>query len=154
MTSVPYQALSVANVMHRGVVTCRPDTPLTTVAQLMAGHRIHCVVVWSEAREADVDGTLWGVVSDLDVAKVIAAGASGLTVDALASRPAVTVGANDTVRRAAEVMVASGSTHLVVVKRGKPVGVISTLDLAGALADAPAAPATATRAAPHAPAAR
>jgi hypothetical protein len=32
-------------------------------------------------------------------------------------------------------MVGSRVTHLVVAKRGRPVGVISTLDLARALAD-------------------
>jgi CBS domain-containing protein len=121
--------------MHRGVVTCRPDTPLTKVAQMMAGHRIHSVVVWSDPQEADEDGTLWGVVSDLDVARAIAAGAVGLTARAVTSSPALTVSADDNIRRAAELMVAGGTGHLVVVRRGRPVGVISTLDLAGALAD-------------------
>ena len=69
-----YRRTTVGSAMHAGVVTCRPDTPLTKVAQMMAGHRIHSVVVWSEPHKGDEDGTLWGVVSDLDLAGAIAAG--------------------------------------------------------------------------------
>ena len=62
---------TVADVMHRGVVTCSPTTSLVTVAREMAAHRIHCVVV----RTQDTDA-LWGVVSDLDL---VAAAALGFT---------------------------------------------------------------------------
>ena len=62
-------------------------------------------------------------------------GAVGVTARAVTSAPALTVTADDSIRRAAELMVAGGAGHLVVVKRGRPVGVISTLDLARALAD-------------------
>jgi CBS domain-containing protein len=126
---------NVAAAMHRGVVTCRPETPLTKVARMMAGHHIHSVVVWSEAQEFDEDGTLWGVVSDLDLARAIAAGASGLTARSVASSTPVTIAPDESIRRAAELMVACGVTHLVVARRGRPVGVISTLDLARVLAD-------------------
>jgi CBS domain-containing protein len=136
-TIVGYETLTVSSAMHAGVVTCRPETPLAKVARMMAGHRIHSVVVWSDPQEADEEGTLWGVVSDLDLARAIAAGASGLTARAVASSPAVTIGPDESIRRAAELMVACGVAHLVVAKRGRPVGVISTLDLARALADAP-----------------
>lgn len=134
-TIAGYEGITIASAMHRGVVTCRPETPLAQVAQMMAGHRIHSVVVWSEAQEADEEGTLWGVVSDLDLARAISTGEVGSTAQALTSRPVVTVALDESIRRAAELMVEHGVTHLVVVKRGRPVGVISTLDLARVLAD-------------------
>jgi CBS domain-containing protein len=57
--------LTVADAMHHGLVTCDVDTPLSKVAQMMAGHRIHCVVVHS----GEDQGThFWCVVSDLDLA--------------------------------------------------------------------------------------
>jgi CBS domain-containing protein len=121
--------------MHPGVVTCRPETPLAKVAQMMAGHRIHSVVVWSEPAESGEEGTLWGVVSDLDLAGAIAGAEPGATADELASAPVVTVDRDESLRRSAGLMVAHGVTHLVVVKRGRPVGVISTLDLARVVAD-------------------
>lgn len=126
---------TVSTVMHRGVVTCRPETPLRKVAHMMAAHRIHSVVVWTDPHEADEEGTLWGVVTDLDVARAIAAGASELAARTFTSTPAVTVSPGDSLRRAAELMGACGVAHLVVSKRGRPVGVISTLDLAQALAE-------------------
>jgi CBS domain-containing protein len=58
---------------------------------MMAAHRIHSVVVWSEAQEADEEGTLWGVVSDLDLARAIATGELGSTARAVTSTPVVTV---------------------------------------------------------------
>ena len=60
--------------MRDGVVGCTPDTPLTEVARLMSEYRIHCVVV--AGLEEDAHGThlVWGVVSDLDLARAAAAG--------------------------------------------------------------------------------
>jgi CBS domain-containing protein len=114
--------------MHRGVVTCDVGTPLSKVAQMMVGHRIHCVVVDSgEEGQAP-----WGVVSDLDLAAAFAneqvEGAAG----EIAATPAVTVGMREPLRRAARLMTEHGVTHLVLVdpRSPRPAGVISTLDLA------------------------
>jgi CBS domain-containing protein len=134
-TIAGYEGVTIAAAMHRGVVTCRPETPLTKVAQMMAAHRIHSVVVWSEAQEADEEGTLWGVVSDLDLARAIATDEAGSTARAVTSKPVVTVAIDERISRAAELMVDHAIAHLVVVRRGRPVGVISTLDLARVLAD-------------------
>jgi len=134
-TAASYETLPIAAAMHAGVVTCRPETPLRNVAQMMAGHRIHSVVVWSDARAADEEGTLWGVVSDLDIAGAVARGEPGVTARIVASAPVPTIESAETIRRGAEVMVEHGVAHLVVVKRGRPVGVLSTLDLARVLAD-------------------
>ena len=50
--------------MQPGIVTCRPEATLRTVAGILAAHRIHAVVVVSD----DVDAG-WLVVSDRDVVK-------------------------------------------------------------------------------------
>lgn len=134
-TITGYDRLTVASAMHRGVVTCRPETPLPKLAHMMAGHRIHGVVVWSEAEESDEEGTLWGVVSDLDLAGAIAADRVEATAESVTSTRVVTVDQKESLRRAAELMVEYDAAHLVVVKRGRPVGVISTLDLARVVAD-------------------
>ena len=134
-TTVGYQRSTIASAMHRGVVTCGPETPLASVGRMMAGHRIHSVVVWSEPHEADQEGTLWGVVSDLDLARAIAAGQAESSAGAVASTPAVTVGPHESVRNGAQLMVDHRVSHLVVVNQGRPVGVISALDLARMVAD-------------------
>jgi CBS domain-containing protein len=135
-TTAGYQRVTIESVMHRGVVTCAPETPLTNVARMMAGHRIHSVVVWTEGHEAGEQGTLWGVVSDLDLARAIAAGEPTSTAGAFAATPVVTVGPHESVRHGAQLMVDHGVAHLVVVNHGRPVGVISALDLARMVADA------------------
>lgn len=44
MTAVGANEPTVGSAMHVGVVTCRPDATLRTVAALLAEHRIHAVV--------------------------------------------------------------------------------------------------------------
>ena len=66
-----FDATTVSDVMHEGVVTCDVDEPLTSVARTMAQHRIHCVVVWEEP----VPGTLFGYALDLRWDGLMEAGA-------------------------------------------------------------------------------
>jgi CBS domain-containing protein len=119
--------------MHEGVFTCSKDASLAYVAGLMAGRRVHCVVVTGDA--GDPEG-LWGIVSDLDLAA--AASVRDLdeqTAGATAATTPLTVRPDETIQRAAQLMTEHGATHLVVVDRARrPVGVISTLDVAAVLA--------------------
>lgn len=127
--------LRVENAMHRGVVACIPGTSLREVARMMASARIHAVVVWGD-EEDDSEG-IWGVVSDLDLAEAGARGEIYARQAAGISRtPAVTVRQSADLRAAAELMAQHHVAHLVVVddERGAPVGVLSTLDLARAIA--------------------
>ena len=57
--------IRVSAAMHDGVLTCPRQASLARVAELMASHRVHCVVVTDEPGDA---GSLWGIVSDLDLA--------------------------------------------------------------------------------------
>ena len=127
--------LRVAGVMHWGVVSCPADASLDIVAALMSAERIHCVVV---VLDSDA-GTLWGVVSDLDL--VAAASVRPLAeqrAGGTAMRPAVTIAPSASLDVAARLMTRTGVSHLVVVDavERRPVGILSTLDLAGALAAA------------------
>jgi CBS domain-containing protein len=126
-------SIRVAETMHRGVVTCRPEATLFTVARLLAAHRIHAVVVAPSTGEQD-----WRVISDLDLATVLSHGSlNEATAAAVASAPTVFVGPDETLARAAQLMGENETHHLVVLARGTrhPVGIISTLDIADALAE-------------------
>ena len=137
-TSSAFQAvpaLRVAEVMHRGIVSCPPDESLETVAALMSAEQIHCVIV---VDDGDPE-SLWGVVSGLDL--VAAASVRPLAdqrAGGTAMRPAVTVSPFAPLETAAGLMTRTGVAHLVVVDpvERRPVGVLSTLDIAGALAGA------------------
>ena len=126
--------MRVAEVMHAGLVSCASDASLDTVAALMSRRRIHCVVISGES-----EASVWGVVSDVDL--IAAASVRPLAEQAAggsAMRPAVTIGPEESLDVAARTMTEAGVAHLVVVDpvERRPVGVLSTLDLAGALADA------------------
>ena len=128
--------IHVDEVMSHGVISCPLETPLRAVAELMARHRVHCIVGFGDVTEDDT--RLWGVISDLDLATAAAAGdVDGRTAGGTAATEVVTVAPHETVPRAAQLMSEHGVGHLVVADPGsdKPLGVISTLDVAAAVAD-------------------
>ena len=124
----------VADAMHAGVVTCAADTPLRVVARMLAEHRIHCVAV------PDIEGTgtsTWAIVSALDLIGAAAAGGiDGRTARDIAVGEALAISGDDVLDRAVQLMSEHQVAHLVVVgaSSGRPVGVLSTLDVAGLLA--------------------
>ena len=122
--------VTVGTVMHQGVIACSLDTPLREVAETMAEERVHCVVA------RDGGGSLWGVVSDLDLVAVASARDIDIrTAGGMAATPVVRVVPDDTVEHAAQLMTENAISHLVVVEPAddRPVGVLSTLDVARAL---------------------
>jgi CBS domain-containing protein len=131
-------AIHVSEAMHRGVVTCPPQTPLRTLARLLAAHRIHSVVVAGGAEAGRPR-----IVSDLDLVAAAADGAiDGLTVGEIASEPSVFVLPDESLARAAQLMREYETHHVIVLGRHSdiPVGVVSTLDVADAVAELPPAP--------------
>jgi CBS domain-containing protein len=125
------EGLRVLDAMHRGVVTCAPQTSLVTVAHLMASQRIHCVAVVATMPDQDVK--LCGVVSDRDVLAAAAVGSlADKTAEGSAATEVVTFGPEDSLLDAAEVMHEHGLTHAVVVvpETTTPIGILSTLDIA------------------------
>ena len=127
--------LRVGDAMHRGVLTCDHEASLAEVAGVMAERSIHCVVVENDSGDG---GPFWGVVSDLDlVAAATVRELDDQTAGGTAASPIVMVGPTETLERAAQLMTEHSTSHLIVVDVGllEPVGVISTLDIAAALAD-------------------
>lgn len=120
----------VHDAMHHGILGCAADAPLGEVAGIMAKHRVHAVVV------ADGDGLPpAGVVSDLDVVAAIATGEEPSAAQSAATE-APAVSSEERLDRAAQLMAEHGVSHLVVVDAagGRPIGVLSTLDVAAAYA--------------------
>lgn len=127
-------ARTVGDAMHAGVVTCRPETTLRTVAGMLAGHHIHAVVV---ADGDEPPGRPCAVVTDRDVVRAAARDRlDGTSAREAATESIVTVRADLDLRLAAELMAGHATMHLVVVSpgTGRPVGVLSGLDVAEAYA--------------------
>lgn len=117
-----YEHAQVADAMRHGVITCPPATPLVIVARMMATHHVHAIVVTGTDPEgdSDPDEAAWGVVS--------AAG--------VASTDFACVTPGDTLAEASRRMLAHGTAHAVVVgaRSRRPLGMVSSLDVAGVIA--------------------
>ncbi len=101
---------------------------------MMAHELVHCVVV--ESRKGS-GGPLWGIVSDLDlIAAATVRDLDEQTAGGSAASPVVMVTAAETLERAAQLMTEHGTSHLIVTDtaHARPVGVLSTLDVAAVLA--------------------
>jgi CBS domain-containing protein len=133
--SPSFENATVADVMHPGVMSCPPDAPLVTVAQTMAMHHVHSVVVAGVGTDG-VHGEhlVWGLISDMDLVRAAQVGIEGQIAEDVARHEAVTVEPSTSLATAVRLMDVHGTSHLVVVSNGAPVGVLSSLDIAGALA--------------------
>jgi CBS domain-containing protein len=128
--------LEVDQVMHSGVIDCQPQTPLRELASMMAENSVHCVVIDGVARgPRNLERLVWGVLTDVELMR--AAGASELDQDAgkLAASEIVTIEPHEHIQRAAQLMGEHECSHLIVVDpaSGRPLGVISSLDVARGL---------------------
>ena len=128
-----FENARVGDAMHPGVVSCTAETPLRTVAQIMAQHHIHSVVVTGLSGG---EAGRWGVVSDVDVLRSASGDLDLRTAGEVAGTELPTVGVGEELARAAQVMAEHEVTHLIVVDGPQPsaVGVLSSLDIAGLLA--------------------
>ena len=125
---------TVSDAMHPGILSCEPDASVAEVAKMMATHHVHCIAVVGVSDE-EPECFVWGIVSDLDLVKAgLSDGAQ--TARTLVSQPVVVVEPGRPLRDAARQMLAHGVSHVVVVDplAHRPVGVLSTLDVAGVLA--------------------
>jgi CBS domain-containing protein len=117
----------VADVMHRGIITCPATAPLADVAAALVERRAHTVMV---ARESG-----WAFVSDMDVVAGALRGEPVPTAGAMASMGLAMVGFDASLELAASMVAESRAAHVVAVDaEGFPVGVVSTFDLVGVIA--------------------
>ncbi|HEY7489145.1 MAG TPA: CBS domain-containing protein [Streptosporangiaceae bacterium] len=134
-------ASKVRDIMTGSPTSVAPELDLVTVARTMRDEDIGTVLV--------IDGeNLQGVVTDRDlVVRGLAAGLDPRTTTAagICSSATVTVGPDDALDKAVELMRERAIRRLPVLENGRPVGILSIGDLAmerdprSALADITAA---------------
>jgi CBS domain-containing protein len=134
-----FDEAKVRDVMREQIVYCAPATTLEEIADRMATFRVHSVVL---QEGLGGPGSEWAIVSDLDVVAAAAERRRGVTAAGLAHRPTVTVDPDESLPVAARLMAERRADHLLVVDpaRGRPVAVLSGLDIARALAAEERAP--------------
>jgi CBS domain-containing protein len=133
---VAFDSATVGDAMSRGVISCPPETPLRVVARMMVTFGVHAIFVFEYAEEDAEAHRLWGVVSDLDLVAATQLDLDTLTAGATAVTPLVSVAADSSIGEAGGLMAQYGVAHLAVTDpdSGRPIGVISTLDIAQAIA--------------------
>jgi CBS domain-containing protein len=101
----------------------------------MATHHVHCLTVMGIAHDDAGESFVWGIITDRDLLESGIAGSSDATAKALARHAVINVAPATPLREAGELMLAHGAGHLVVAdpETQTPLGILSTLDLAGVL---------------------
>lgn len=137
-------ARKIRDIMTASPTSVSPDLDIVTVARAMRDEQIGAVLV------AEGDDLL-GVVTDRDlVIRGLAAGGdpAQAAIGGLASSVTATIGPDDSLDKAAQIMRERAVRRLPVVEDGRPVGIVSIGDLAiekdsaSALADISAARST------------
>jgi CBS domain-containing protein len=133
---VAFEMATVGDAMSKGVISCPPETPLRIVACTMATYGVHAIFVLEHTHEDDESPRLWGLVSDLDLVAAAGLDLDRLTAGGTAVTPLVTISASRPIAEAGSLMAQYGVAHLAVTDPSsrRPIGVISTLDIARAIA--------------------
>lgn len=125
--------LTVKDWMHRGVITCRPDTRIDEVAETMEAEDISALVVIDESGDAV------GVISRTDLvnARFVQPYMKhwrGMNAEHLMSKPVISVTLDVAIKEAVKLLRARHIHRLVVVEEQaghkRPVGILSVTDLA------------------------
>jgi CBS domain-containing protein len=131
-----FEHATVADAMHPGILSCGAEATLTEVARIMSTHHVHCIVVRGSAQDEADEASVWGIISDFDVLRAGLDPDAPDTAAAIARQPVISVETTAALREAAELMMTKGTGHVVAVnpQTGHPIGILSTLDVAGVLA--------------------
>jgi CBS domain-containing protein len=123
--------IPVKKCMSSHIHAVAPTTDARRVAHLMAEEGIGCVLV-------EQGGEFVGIVTETDlVAKVLAQDAdpARVTVESIMSFPVSSIEESETLETAHEMMGGQRVRHLLVTRKGSPVGLISVRSLLDAAYD-------------------
>ena len=127
---------TINDLMHRGLITCAPETSLGQVATMLTQHHVHALVVTEQT-----DSPL-GIISDFDllagewlsVDEESLNTMRRLTARDLMTSPIESVDVNTPVNEVARRMADKEIHRLLVTDSDKPVGVISISDFVAGIA--------------------
>ncbi len=127
----------VRELMHCGVLTCKPEATLGEVAKCLSENHVHSLFV------AGSNGKILGIITDFDL--LAGEWLSGdlqslevmrnLTAGDLMSSPVNTIEATIPAREASKRMQELVERRLLVMDNGQPVGVISVSDIVTSISE-------------------
>jgi len=121
---------TVKDLMHKGLITCPPDTSLGKVAAMLNEQHVHALIV------ADSPDQPLGIISDFDllagewlsVDKESLDAMRKMTARDLMTSPIESIDAVASVEEAAKMFIDKQIHRMLVVEKDKPLGVISISD--------------------------
>lgn len=116
---------TVGDLMIAGVVSVDPSDTIGRARELMLGLGFHSLPV------VDSQGEVVGFVTSSDL---VEEWPFGEAVETIMSRRVIAIDVSDSAERAAGLMLDEGIHHLLVNRRGRPVGVLSSFDLLAVVA--------------------
>ncbi len=127
----------VKDLMHPGIITCKPTASLGQVAILLNQHKVHALFV------TDRDGRIMGLITDFDLmaGEWLSSDSESLTTmrrltaSDLMSHPVDAIDANIRLPVAVELFIEKKVSRFLVTENEKPVGIISLSDFVASIAD-------------------
>ena len=134
--------MQVRDGMSDVVLTVGPSHSLSAAARLMTDRNVGAAVV------VDPDGPGFGIVTERDILRSVAAGTdpSAEPVSAHLTEDLITASPDWSLERAAEAMLEGGFRHLLVVNGGELEGILSMRDIVRCWSGAQVGPASAVQA--------
>ena len=118
---------TVGDLMHKGVIACKPETPMNEVVRIVSDTDVHAIVVVNE------DNHAMGVISHTDIIRFFGEDLSTHVASEVMSSTVYDIEAEQSAKTAAEKMLEKDIHRLLVVEvegeQRTPVGIISTTDL-------------------------
>lgn len=127
MSNVPGESVKVGDVMHRGVITCKPETLLKEVVRILCDSGVHALIVARSGTQVQ------GVISHVDVIKMYGKNLLEYKAEDVMTPLVHDVSPDDPIERAIELLL-KHRVHRLLVTEQRPegkvaVGVISTTDI-------------------------
>lgn len=127
----------VKELMHPGIITCKPTASLGQVAVLLNQHQVHALFV------TDRDGRIMGVITDFDLMagewlssdSESLATMRRLTASDLMSHPVDSIDANISLSVAVDQFIEKKVARFLVTDNEKPVGIFSLSDFVASITD-------------------
>ena len=118
---------TIRDLMHKGIITCQPTASLGQVAAILNQHHVHALIV---AEKADKP---LGIISDFDllagewisVDETSLEAMRKMTARDLMTVPVESIEVNTSVDVAAKMMIEKQIHRMMVIEKGKPIGIIS-----------------------------
>jgi predicted transcriptional regulator len=115
----------VRDIYHKGLILCKPDTPLQEVVRVMADTEVHAVMVTEKEGDPPI-----GVISHTDVIAHYGEDLTTILARDVMTKNVINILEHATVSEAAKKLLESNIHRLLVVSEaGHPLGILSTTDI-------------------------